>query len=177
MNQVDFSPSKSLTFHAMIHGMKEKCQGGRGTTSIPVAKIFHQGWTNCGIFAIIVRAGHADIAQLVERLIRNQQVMGPSPIIGSSFFRGVAQFGSAFGSGPKGRGFESRHFDARIFLEAEASGIFLLPCENANQKRCVPVHASGTQRSFDAICYLTSISKVPATIMTRPTADFLLSFS
>ena len=26
-------------------------------------------------------------------------------------FRGVAQFGSAFGSGPKGRGFESRHFD------------------------------------------------------------------
>ena len=26
-------------------------------------------------------------------------------------WRGVAQFGSAFGSGPKGRGFESRHFD------------------------------------------------------------------
>ena len=25
--------------------------------------------------------------------------------------RGVAQLGSAFGSGPKGRGFESRHFD------------------------------------------------------------------
>ena len=29
-------------------------------------------------------AGLADIAQLVERLIRNQQVMGSSPIIGSS---------------------------------------------------------------------------------------------
>ena len=26
-------------------------------------------------------------------------------------FRGVAQFGSAFGSGPKGRGFKSRHLD------------------------------------------------------------------
>ncbi|MBR3764900.1 MAG: helix-turn-helix transcriptional regulator, partial [Clostridia bacterium] len=25
-----------------------------------------------------------------------------------TFFRGVAQFGSAFGSGPKGRGFESK---------------------------------------------------------------------
>ncbi len=32
---------------------------------------------------MIFHADHADIAQLVERLIRNQQVMGPSPIIGS----------------------------------------------------------------------------------------------
>ena len=57
------------------------------------------------------RAGPADIAQLVERLIRNQQVMGSSPIIGSSRYRGVAQFGSAPGSGLGGRGFESHHFD------------------------------------------------------------------
>ena len=67
------------------------------------------------------------MAQLVEQLIRNQQVEGSSPSIGSFLSpavtpaprlaiglpvqRGVAQFGSAFGSGPKGRGFESRHFD------------------------------------------------------------------
>ena len=50
------------------------------------------------------------MAQLVEQPIRNQQVRGSSPLIGSRY-RGVAQFGSAFGSGPKGRGFESRHFD------------------------------------------------------------------
>ena len=53
----------------------------------------------------------ADIAQLVERLIRNHQVKGSSPFIGSIFYRGVAQFGSAFGSGPKGRRFKSCHLD------------------------------------------------------------------
>ena len=75
------------------------------------------------------------MAQVVERLTRNEQVEGSSPSIGSYtarhdssgraayYFRGVAQFGSAFGSGPKGRGFESRHFDTcetlgfpRVFL-------------------------------------------------------------
>ena len=63
-------------------------------------------------FAIISVAGCADVAQLVEQPIRNQQVRGSSPLIGL-LHRGVAQFGSAFGSGPKGRGFESRHFDSR----------------------------------------------------------------
>ncbi len=53
----------------------------------------------------------ANVAQSVEQLIRNQQVSGPSPLIGSIFFRGVAQFGSAFGSGPKGRWFKSSHLD------------------------------------------------------------------
>ena len=38
--------------------------------------------------------------------------------------RGVAQFGSAFGSGPKGRGFESRHFDTCETLAN--AGVFLL---------------------------------------------------
>ena len=52
----------------------------------------------------------ANVAQLVEQLIRNQQVRGSSPLIGS-IFRGVAQFGSAFGSGPKGRRFKSCHLD------------------------------------------------------------------
>ena len=66
----------------------------------------------------------ADIAQLVERLIRNHQVKGSSPFIGSIFFRGVAQSGSAFGSGPKGRGFESHHFDSRKCWVSHASGFF-----------------------------------------------------
>ena len=52
----------------------------------------------------------ADVAQLVEQPIRNQQVRGSSPLIGS-IYRGVAQFGSAFGSGPKGRRFKSCHLD------------------------------------------------------------------
>ena len=56
----------------------------------------------------------ADIAQLVERLIRNHQVKGSSPFIGSIFYRGVAQFGSAFGSGPKGRRFKSCHLDQNV---------------------------------------------------------------
>ena len=63
----------------------------------------------------------ADIAQLVERLIRNHQVKGSSPFIGSIFYRGVAQFGSAFGSGPKGRRFKSCHLD---HAEALAKGLF-----------------------------------------------------
>ena len=52
----------------------------------------------------------ANVAQSVEQLIRNQQVTGSSPAIGS-IVRGVAQFGSAFGSGPKGRRFKSCHLD------------------------------------------------------------------
>ena len=41
-------------------------------------------WTNHIDFVIIVVAGHADVAQLVEQPIRNQQVRGSSPLIGSS---------------------------------------------------------------------------------------------
>ena len=61
----------------------------------------------------------ADIAQLVERLIRNHQVKGSSPFIGSIFYRGVAQFGSAFGSGPKGRRFKSCHLDCKPLANVE----------------------------------------------------------
>ena len=73
------------------------------------------------------------MAQLVEQLIRNQQVEGSSPSIGfwtrnRVLHRGVAQFGSAFGSGPKGRGFESRHFDQKNSVKCLISRGFLLPC-------------------------------------------------
>ena len=56
---------------------------------------------------------HADVAQLAEQLICNQQVIGSSPIIG--FFEGtrvleqgpLAQLVRATGSYPVGPGFES----------------------------------------------------------------------
>ena len=41
-------------------------------------------WTNRKCFDIIPVAGCADVAQLVEQPIRNQQVRGSSPLIGSS---------------------------------------------------------------------------------------------
>ena len=43
-----------------------------------------KGWTNEVWFDIIPSAGCADVAQLVEQPIRNQQVRGSSPLIGSS---------------------------------------------------------------------------------------------
>ena len=58
------------------------------------------------------RKERANVAQLVEQPIRNQQVGGSSPFIGF-MCRGVAQFGSAFGSGPKGRRFKSCHLDQK----------------------------------------------------------------
>ena len=78
-------------------------------------------------FDIIPVAGCADVAQLVEQPIRNQQVRGSSPLIGSTY-RGVAQFGSAFGSGPKGRGFESRHFDHQNPVGSTPAGFCF--CQN-----------------------------------------------
>ena len=65
------------------------------------------------------------MAQSVEQLIRNQQVRGSSPLIGSIFYRGVAQFGSAFGSGPKGRRFKSCHLDQKTAGNLRISGFFL----------------------------------------------------
>ena len=66
----------------------------------------------------------ANVAQLVEQPIRNQQVRGSSPLIGS-IYRGVAQFGSAFGSGPKGRRFKSCHLDQKTAGNLRISGFFL----------------------------------------------------
>ena len=51
----------------------------------------------------------ASLAQLVEHLICNQAVICSSQIRG--FFRDIAQSGSAFGLGPKGRRFESSYPD------------------------------------------------------------------
>ncbi len=47
----------------------------------------------------------ANVAQLAEQRTRNAQVKSSNLFIGS--IRGVAQLGSAFGSGPKGRVFKS----------------------------------------------------------------------
>ena len=64
------------------------------------------------------------MAQLVEQRIRNARVKGSSPFIGS--IRGVAQFGSAFGSGPKGRGFKSRRPDQKLQRSHHDFAAFLL---------------------------------------------------
>ena len=46
-----------------------------------------------------------------ERGDEDQEVV-ERPMVGSTIlYRGVAQFGSALGSGPRGRGFKSRHLD------------------------------------------------------------------
>ena len=60
----------------------------------------------------MLRNLNANVAQSVEQRFRKPQVKGSSPFIGS-IFRGVAQFGSAFGSGPKGRRFKSCHLDQK----------------------------------------------------------------
>ena len=75
-------------------------------------------------------SSHANVAQLVEQLIRNQQVKGSSPFIGS-IFRGVAQFGSAFGSGPKGRRFKSCHLDQKEPETERFPVLFCLFCRTA----------------------------------------------
>ena len=68
----------------------------------------------------MMHAGFANIAQLVEQRFRKPQVKGSSPFIGSTFYRGVAQFGSAFGSGPKGRRFKSCHLDHKKALQSNS---------------------------------------------------------
>ena len=43
---------------------------------------FHGGNTSSILVGVIKKKGHADVAQLAEQLICNQQVIGSSPIIG-----------------------------------------------------------------------------------------------
>ena len=85
------------------------------------------------------RTLNANVAQSVEQLIRNQQVKGSSPFIGS-IFRGVAQLGSAFGSGPKGRRFKSCHLDQKMAGNLRISGFFL--CNLHKGMSLVPFHCN-----------------------------------
>ena len=59
-------------------------QGASATAYRRSKKSFLQGWTKAFASAIIAYAECANVAQSVEQLIRNQQVRGPSPLIGSS---------------------------------------------------------------------------------------------
>ena len=43
-------------------------------------------WTKGSPFDIMIHADHANVAQSVEQLIRNQQVRGSSPLVGSIYF-------------------------------------------------------------------------------------------
>ena len=61
----------------------------------------------------------ADVAQLAEQLICNQQVIGSSPIIGFLFCIGVwLSLARAPGLGPGGRRFESCHPDFKFIKYA-----------------------------------------------------------
>ena len=53
---------------------------------------FHGG--NTGSIPVGVIAHHADVAQLAEQLICNQQVIGSSPIIGFMYPKGFWTFSS-----------------------------------------------------------------------------------
>ena len=67
----------------------------------------------------------AKVAQSVEQRFRKPQVKGSSPFFGST--RGVAQFGSAFGSGPKGRRFKSCHLDQKTCgIENQSHRFFIV---------------------------------------------------
>ena len=46
--------------------------------------------------AIIISVSRADVAQLVEQLIRNEQVVGSNPIISSSEIKPSEVFGGLF---------------------------------------------------------------------------------
>ena len=72
-----------------LHGQAVKTPPfhGGNTGSIPV------GVTEYKIFVM-----YADVAQLAEQLICNQQVIGSSPIIGFFFFGPLAQLVRATGS-------------------------------------------------------------------------------
>ena len=52
---------------------------------------FHGGNTGSIPVGVICKK-HADVAQLAEQLICNQQVIGSSPIIGLSFLQKLAVF-------------------------------------------------------------------------------------
>ena len=52
---------------------------------------FHGGNTGSIPVGVICKK-HADVAQLAEQLICNQQVIGSSPIIGFSFYKTLAVF-------------------------------------------------------------------------------------
>ena len=72
-----------------LHGQAVKTPpfhgGNRGSNPLGVIKIIKCGflWLDSDIWCIIhQKALYADVAQLAEQLICNQQVIGSSPIIG-----------------------------------------------------------------------------------------------
>ena len=75
--------------YTRLHGQAVKTPpfhgGNRGSNPLGVIKIIKCGflWLDSDIWCIIhQKALYADVAQLAEQLICNQQVIGSSPIIG-----------------------------------------------------------------------------------------------
>ena len=82
---------------------------------------------------------------MVEQLICNQQVAGSSPF--TSFFRGVAQPGSASGLGPEGRRFKSCLPDK----------------QNEQQQRSIVVK---NNKNLSNLCFVASLASVAVSIVT-----------
>ena len=83
---VGSSPTRGVFLNIRLRGQAVKTSPfhGGNTGSIPV-----------GVISVIT---YADVAQLAEQLICNQQVIGSSPIIGFFFFGPLAQLVRATGS-------------------------------------------------------------------------------
>ena len=83
---VGSSPTRGVFLNIRLRGQAVKTSPfhGGNTGSIPV-----------GVISVIA---YADVAQLAEQLICNQQVIGSSPIIGFFFFGPLAQLVRATGS-------------------------------------------------------------------------------
>ena len=81
------------------------------------------------------------MAQSVEQRFRKPQVKGSSPFVGF-LCRGVAQFGSAFGSGPKGRRFKSCHLDQKRKPDVVRCPVFFSTLHKIADKSDATGHAT-----------------------------------
>ena len=83
-----------------------------------------------------------------ERGDEDQEVV-ERPMVGSTIlYRGVAQFGSALGSGPRGRGFKSRHLDhKKTLLFCNVFFVFSSALNPRPHKNQGPRKSQGTKRA------------------------------
>ena len=137
-------------------------------------KKYGQPQTVCGkILYCERRLKRANVAQLAEQRFRKPQVKGSSPFIGSTL-RGVAQFGSAFGSGPKGRRFKSCHLDQKPEQNVTFCPVFFYPLHKITGLYRIMDNSDtpGQQRILSDKCTLCLVAREkPVTIshnQTRP---------
>ena len=117
---------------------------------------------------------NANVAQSVEQRFRKPQVKGSSPFIGLLFGRGVAQFGSAFGSGPKGRRFKSCHLDHTKALEKGLFSLIFL-CFLRFLRRIAQTHFAVLFPCFPVVLLMNLLTKTAAET-SAAVFDFCLFF-